>query len=90
LWFGLLILWALGATATDEEITHAARVILVIAASASALGMVAGSFAWLAARRSYSPEARVAMSGREVALSASAILVVLGVVVALGVLLWHL
>lgn len=96
-WGILLIIWGLGGTndyAQSEEALrqsdqHAERVIVVLAAILPAIALVAASLDWRGARRSYAPETRGALLGREGILCAAAVFAVLGGAVALGVLLWN-
>jgi hypothetical protein len=81
-WFVLLILYALG---EGDTTGHAESSVALLAAVIVALGAVAASIGWIAARRSYPRDARVAMLGREGILSAAAVLAILGPGIVFGV-----
>ena len=84
-WAICFFLMALGEAASP----HAERVIVVIAGTGSAIGLMAATVVWLAARRTYPAEERGAFLSREGALSAAGFLVALGAALELGVVLWN-
>jgi hypothetical protein len=86
-WVALLVVYGLGSN--DPATQHAERVIVVLAAIPAVLGLAAALLDWRGARRSYPPDARGALVGREGVLCGIAVLAVLGAAAALGVLLWN-
>jgi hypothetical protein len=86
-WVALLVVYGLGSN--DPATQHGERVIVVLAAIPAAVGLAAAVLDWRGARRSYAPEARGALVGREGVLCATAVLGVFGAAAALGVVLWN-
>jgi hypothetical protein len=84
-WAALLVVYGLGSYATTQ---HGERVIVVLAAIPAAIGLIAAPLDWRGARRSYPPDDRGALLGREGVLCGAVVLAVLGGATALGVLLW--
>ena len=91
LWFGLLILWALGAPAqSDAKSVHDERVLVVIAAVVAGLGLVAAVLDWAQMRGRCSPEERTPIRSAEGAVSAVVAVAALAVAIGIGGVLWNL
>jgi hypothetical protein len=86
-WVALLVVYGLGSN--DPATQHGERVIVVLAAIPAVIGLLAAVLDWRGARRSYPPDARGALVGREGVVCGAAVLVVLGAATALGVVLWN-
>lgn len=86
-WVALLVVYGLGSN--DPATQHGERVIVVLAAIPAVVGLLAAVLDWRGARRTYPPDARGALVGREGVVCGAVVLVVLGAATALGIVLWN-
>ena len=90
IWFGLLILWAIGGTqGTDAEQTDIDHALILAAVVVCALAIVGVSVHWVYGRHRLPPAARKPFRSTKVAASAVLVLAVSGGAAALGIKLWN-